>query len=155
MGLPFLRPMDIDPSGPSDQARQALFLCSSVAPFTPFGPSLSAEGGQLGWLSNKHMQTVRCSWVDGWNIDVNGDRLNWDDGWNVKQTVTRFMRWRLKCQADGDKVYGMTDRKEWGRQVYRVLTSCPEAFMVHDTCRLSIGFYLRSKRRFVFRALLL
>ena len=88
--------MDIDPSGPSDQARQALFLCSSVAPFTPFGPSLSAKGGQLGWLSNKHMQTVRCSWVDGWNIDVNGDRLNWDDGWNVKQTVTRFMGWQIE-----------------------------------------------------------
>ena len=26
MGLPFLWPMDIDPSGPSDQARRALFL---------------------------------------------------------------------------------------------------------------------------------
>ena len=48
MGLPFLWPMDIDPSNPSDQARRALFLSSLVAPFTPFGPLLSAEGGQLG-----------------------------------------------------------------------------------------------------------
>ena len=30
MGLPFLRAMDIDPSGPSDRARRALFLSSSV-----------------------------------------------------------------------------------------------------------------------------
>ena len=30
MGLPFLWPMDIDPLGPSDQARRALFLSSST-----------------------------------------------------------------------------------------------------------------------------
>ena len=48
MGLPFLWPIDIDLSDPSDQARRALFLSSSVGPFTPFGPSLSAEEGQLG-----------------------------------------------------------------------------------------------------------
>ena len=52
------------------------------------------KGGQLGWRSNNHKLTVQCSWVDGWNIGVNGDRLNgmtvemssrrwqglWDDG---------------------------------------------------------------------------
>ena len=95
MGLSFLQPMDIDPSGPSGRAHRALFLSSSVALFTPFGPSLSAKGGQLGWQSNKHMLTNRCSWVDGRNIGVNDDRLNWDDGWNVKQTVTRLMGWRF------------------------------------------------------------
>ena len=50
--------------------------------------------GQLGWQLNSYRLTVRCSWVDGWNIGVNGDRLNgmtvemssrrwqglWDDG---------------------------------------------------------------------------
>ena len=35
------------------------------------------------------------------------------------------------------------------------LTSCPEVIMVHDTCLFLIGFYLRSKRRFVFRAFFL
>ena len=49
----------------------------------------------------------------------------------------------------------MKVRKNRGRQVYKVLTSCPEAFMAHDTCRLSVGFYLGSKRRFVFHALFL
>ena len=48
MGLPFVRPMDIDPLGPSSQARQVSFLSSSVAPFTPFGLSLSKKGGQMG-----------------------------------------------------------------------------------------------------------
>ena len=95
MGLPSLRPMDIDPSGPSGRACQASFLSSSVVPFTPFGPSLPAKRGQLGWRSNKHMLTDRCSWVNGRNIGVNGDRLNWDNGWNVKQTVTRLMGWRF------------------------------------------------------------
>ena len=52
------------------------------------------KGGQLGWRSNNHKLTVQCSWVDGWNIGMNGDRLNgmtvemsskqwqglWDDG---------------------------------------------------------------------------
>ena len=50
--------------------------------------------GQLGWRSNNYRLTIRCSWVDGWNIGVNGDKLNgmtiemsirqwqglWDDG---------------------------------------------------------------------------
>ena len=31
MDLPFLQPMDIDPSGPSGQARRASFLSFSVA----------------------------------------------------------------------------------------------------------------------------
>ena len=93
MSLPFLRPMDIDPLGPSDWARWAFVFILFSYPLTPFGSSLSAEGGQLGWQSNRHMLTVRCSWVDGRNIGVNGDRLNWDDSWNAKQTVTRFMGW--------------------------------------------------------------
>ena len=95
MGLPFLQPMDIDPSSPSSRARRTSFLSSSVAPFTPFSPSLTEKWDQLGWRSNKYRLTDWCSWVDGWNIDVNGDRLNWDDGWNVKQTVTRLMGWRF------------------------------------------------------------
>ena len=35
--------------------------------------------------------------------------------------------------------------------MYRVLTSCPEAFMAHNTCRLLVGLYLGSRRRFIFR----
>ena len=96
MGLTFLWPMDIDPSGPPVQARRVLFLflSSSVAPFTPFGPSLSAEGGQLGWRSNKYMLTVRCSWVDGWGTDMNGDKFSLDDSW--------------KCWVDGAIINGVT-----------------------------------------------
>ena len=48
MGLPFLQPMDIDPSGPSGRARRASFLFSLVAPFTPFGPSLIEKGANWG-----------------------------------------------------------------------------------------------------------
>ena len=94
MGLPFLWPMDIDPLGPSDQARRALFLSSSVAPFTPFGPSLSAEGVQLGWRSNRYTLTVQCPWVDGRDIDMDDDKFSLDDGWE---------RW-----VDGDIISGMT-----------------------------------------------
>ena len=94
MGLSFLWPMDVDLSGPSIQARRALFLSSSVAPFTPFGLSLSAEGGQLGWRSNKYMLTVRCSWVDNRDVDMNGDKFSLDDGW--------------KCWVDGDIISGVT-----------------------------------------------
>ena len=90
MGLTFLWPMDIDPSGPPVQARWALFLLlsSSVAPFTPFGPSLYTERGQLGWRSNKYMLTILCSWVDSRDTDMNGDKFSLDDGW--------------KCWVDGD-----------------------------------------------------
>ena len=35
------------------------------------------------------------------------------------------------------------------------LTSCPEVIMAHDMCHFFIGFYLGSKRHFVFRALFL
>ena len=76
MGLPFVRPMDIDPSGPSCRACQVSFLSSSLAPFTPFGPSLFEKGGQMGWRSNIYRPTVRCSWVNGLNTGVNDDRLN-------------------------------------------------------------------------------
>ena len=96
MGLTFLWPMDIDLSGPPVQARRALFLLlsSSVAPFTPFGPSLSVEGGQLGWRSNKYMLTVLCSWVDSWDTNMNGDKFSLDDGW--------------KCWVDGDIINRVT-----------------------------------------------
>ena len=42
------RPMDMDLSGPSYKARQASFLSSSVAPFTPFGLSLFEKGANWG-----------------------------------------------------------------------------------------------------------
>ena len=61
----------------------------------------------------------------------------------------------MKCRVDGDKVNGMTVQENRGRQVYKVLISCPEAFMEHDTCHLSVGFYRGLKRHFVLRALLL
>ena len=59
----------------------------------------------------------------------------------------------LKSPVNGDVDPWMTVRGVWGYQGYRVLTGCPEAFMAYDTCRLSIGLYLGSKHRFVFRAL--
>ena len=96
----------------------------------------------------------RANWGDGqiitsWRFDVH--RLTAEiSAW----TVTSSMGWRLKCRLDSDKVYGMTVRKNRGCQVYKVLTSCLEAFMALDTCHLSVGFYLGSKRRFVFPALL-
>ena len=55
---------------------------------------------------------------------------------------------------NGDTVSGMTVGKT-DRQVYKVLTSCPGAFMAHNMCCLSVGFCLESKRRFIFHALLL
>ena len=103
MGLNFLWPMDIDPSGPPIQARRALFLflSSSIALFTPFGPSLSTKGGQLGWQSNKYMLTVLCSWVDGRDTDMNGDKFSLDDGW--------------KCWVDSDIIIGVTVEISSGR----------------------------------------
>ena len=155
MGLPFLWPMDIDPSWPYDQACRALFLSSSVAPFTPFGPLLSTEGGQLGWQSNKYMLTVRCSWFDGRDTDMNGDKFNLDDGW--------------KCWVDGDIISGMTveTSSEWWQGLWddgsgRMRSSgvqnsdkLSRGIMAYNTCRLSIGLYLGLKRHFVFRAPLL
>ena len=81
MGLTFLGPMDLGPSSPPVQARWALFLLlsSSVAPFTPFGPSLSVKRGQLGSQSYKYMLTVLCSWVDGLDTDMNDDKFSLDD----------------------------------------------------------------------------
>ena len=103
MGLTFLWPMDIDSSGPPIQACRALFLLlsSSVASFTPFGLSLSAEGGQLGWRSNKYMLTVLCSWVDGRDTDMNGDKFSLDDGW--------------KCWVDGGIINGVMVEISSGR----------------------------------------
>ena len=74
-------PMGIDPSGPSYRARQASFLSSSVAPFTPFGSSLFEKGGQLGRRLKNYRMTIRCPWVDGW-IWRGEQRQGWgDDGW--------------------------------------------------------------------------
>ena len=86
----------------------------------------------------------------GWRFDVHGLTAE-ISAW----MVTGSMGWRLKCRVDGDKVNGMTVQENRGRQVYKVLISCPEAFMEHDTCHLSVGFYRGLKRHFVFRALLL
>ena len=75
-GLASYRPMDMDPSGPSYRARWALFLSSSIAPFTPFGPSLFEKESQLGWRLKNYRLTIQCSWVDGWNDGVDGDKVN-------------------------------------------------------------------------------
>ena len=109
MGLPFLRPMDIDPLGPSDRAHRALFLSSSIAPFTPFGSSLSAEGANWGdrqintcWRFDVHGLIAKISvWIVtdliGMTVEIKSRRWQglWDDGWNVKHTVTRFMGWQF------------------------------------------------------------
>ena len=57
--------------GPWTQTRQAhssrpvrpclLFLSSSAAPFTPFGPSLFVQGEPIG-VTVKVILTIRCSW---------------------------------------------------------------------------------------------
>ena len=109
-GLISFRPMDMDPSSPSCRAHRALFLSSSVAPFTPFGPSLSKKGSQLGRRSNNY----------NWQFDVHGLTAE-ISAW----TVTGSIGWLLKCRVDGDKVNRMIVRKNRGRQVYKVLTSCP------------------------------
>ena len=157
MGLTFLWPMDIDPSGPPVQARWALFLLlsSSVAPFTPFGPSLSAEGGQLGWQSNKYMLTVLCPWVDSWDTDMNGDKFSLDDGWKCwvdSDIINRVMVEISSGQWRGSLDDGSGRMRSSGVQSSDKLS---RGIMMYDTCRLSIGLYLKSKRRFVFRAPLL
>ena len=103
MGLTFLGPMDTGPSSPPIQAHRALFLLlsSSVAPFTPFGSSLSAKRGQLGWWSNKYMLTVLCSWVDGLDTNMNDDKFSLDDGW--------------KCWVDSDIINGVMVEISSGR----------------------------------------
>ena len=57
--------------------------------------------------------------------------------------------------VNGDKVEGTMVGKVEVVRYTKGLTSCPEVIMAHDTCRFLIGFYLGSKRRFVFRALFL
>ena len=82
--------------------------------------------------------------------------------WSVVIEKEGQMGWRLKnyrltvqCSwVDGSNEW-VNDWKRRRCQVYKHLTSCPKAFMVHDTCRSLIGFYLGSKRRFVFHALFL
>ena len=66
----------MDPSGPSYRVRRASFLSSSVVPFTLFGPSLFEKDGQLGWQLNNYRLTVQCSWVDGWDDRMDGDKVN-------------------------------------------------------------------------------
>ena len=58
-------------------------------------------------------------------------------------------------RVSGDKVKGTTVGKAEVVRYTKRLTSCPEVIMAHDTCRFLIGFFLGSKRRFVFRALFL
>ena len=91
MGLPFF--------GPWTWIRQAHLSGPHFYPLQlPPSPLLVRlhlrKWGQLGWRSNNYRLTIRCSWVDGWNIGVNGDKLNgmtiemssrqwqglWDDG---------------------------------------------------------------------------
>ena len=126
-------------------------------------PILQGPSGLIFILFN-------CPLHPFWSVFIWEKGANWGDGqiitswrFNVHGLmaeistwmVTGSMGWRLKCRVNGDKVYGMMVWKNRGRQVYKVLTSCPEAFMALDTCHLSVGFYLGSKRRFVFHALLL
>ena len=100
MGLPFLQPMDIDPSGPSGQALQVLFLSSSVAPFTPFGPLLIARGANWGdgqintsWRIDVHRLMAEISaWtvtsLIGMTVEMPSKRWHsqWDDGWKDKSS---------------------------------------------------------------------
>ena len=79
---------------------------------------------------------------------------NWGDD-------KRIIGWRFDVHeltgeydgVNGDKVEGMMVGKAEVVRYTKGLTSCPEVIMAHDTCRFLIGFYLGSKRRFVFHAL--
>ena len=100
----------------------AIFLPSSVAPFTPW---------------------VRQPWVEGpigWRFKVLGMTIQSSDD------DSKFWGWRIKgLWVDGFNADAMN--------CTLAMTGCPEAIMTHDTCHFSIGFFLGSKRRFVFRAL--
>ena len=113
----------MDPSSPFYRARRAIFLSSLAAPFTPW-VCHPWEEGPMGWQFKAHGMTVRRP--VGWQFKAHG------------MTVQRPVDWRFQCRC---------------RQLCKCLTGCPEAIMAHDTCHSSIGFYLGSKRRFVFRAL--
>ena len=80
------------------------------------------------------------------NLSLDDDCKYWVDG----VTINKVTVWTL---AVGDEDPWMTVYGVWGRQGYRGLTRCPEAFKAYDTCRSSIGLYLGLKCRFVFRAL--
>ena len=84
----------MDPSGPSYRVRRASFLSSSIAPFTLFGPSLFEKEGQLGWRLNNYRLTVQCSWVDGWDDGMDGDKVN---GMTVRKAeVVRYTKvWQV------------------------------------------------------------
>ena len=49
-----------------------LFSC----PLHPFWSVVTVKEGQLGWRLKNYRLTVQCSWVNGWNDWVNGDKVN-------------------------------------------------------------------------------
>ena len=76
--------------------------------------SLFEKGGQLGWRLNNYRLTIQCSWVDGWNNEVDGDKLN---GMTVEMTgwtVTRLMGWRLEKQRSS----GIQSSDKLPRSIY-------------------------------------
>ena len=82
----------MDPSSPFYKARQASFLSSSIAPFTPFGPSLLRKKDQMGWRLKNYGLTVQGS-------QANGSRFM---GWQLQKTgctniwqVVRKPLWRM------------------------------------------------------------
>ena len=100
-----------------------LFLSSSAAPFTPFGPSLLCKG--VNWGDGKN--NPEGSMFMGRRIDtyMNGDKFE-----------LRWRLWKLSGRwhnqygdgpnfiADGDENLWMVVYGVWCRQVYRSLTSC-------------------------------
>ena len=54
----------MDPSGPFNKARQAIFLSSSVAPFTPWVRH-PWEDGPMGWRFKAQGMMVQRPWDDG------------------------------------------------------------------------------------------
>ena len=98
-----------------------LFSC----PLHPFWSVVIEKEGQLGWRLKNHRLTIQCSWVDGWNDWVDGDKVN---GLTVEKAEV------VKCT----NIWQAVQKHLW-----------------RMTCRFLIGFYLESKRHFFFRALFL
>ena len=121
MGSIFFRPMDMNPLGLSGLI--LLFLSPSVAPFTPFDPSLLRKGVNWGDSQNN----PDSSMFMGRRIETYIDGDKFELGW---QLWILSGRWHNQYGdgpnfiADGDENLRRVVYGAWRRQVYRSLTSC-------------------------------
>ena len=75
------------------------------------------------------MLTVRCSWFDGRDTDMNSDKFNLDDGW--------------KCWVDGDIISGMTveTSSEWWQGLWDDGSGRMRSSGVQNSDKLPRGIY--------------